>query len=65
MLDLIYDFMMINGDPIARTSKECMGYLQNNAGFSYNASRGILGKAVFQGFITCIMVTDDVKIYSI
>lgn len=46
----IHEFMEEEGIPVQRTSRECMQYLQEH-GYSVNVARGILGRAVAQGFI--------------
>ena len=47
----IHDFMEQNGVPVTRTSKECMDFLMNVMGYSFEASRGVLGLAVARGYI--------------
>lgn len=64
MRQFIHEFMENNGVPIQRTSAECMYYLQNVMGYSFNVSRGILGRAVVMGFIKCTSNYKDTKTYN-
>lgn len=44
-------FLECDGIPVQRTSKECMDYLQNVLGYSFEAARGVLGLAVARGYV--------------
>lgn len=54
--------MQQDGTPIARSSSECMQYLQMR-GYTVQQSRGIIGRAVANGWICCLSETDSGKIY--
>lgn len=41
MRRFIHELMENNGVPVQRTSAECMHYLQNVLGYSFNVNRGI------------------------
>lgn len=47
----IHNYMECDGIPIQRTSKECMDYLQNVLGYSFEGARGVLGLAVARGYV--------------
>lgn len=47
----IHEFMQCDGTPVQRTSKECMDYLQNILGYSFEVARGVLGLAVARGYV--------------
>ena len=47
----IHEFMECDGIPIQHTSKECMDYLQNILGYSFEVARGVLGLAVARGYV--------------
>lgn len=51
MKSYIHEFMEYDGIPIQRTSKECMDYLQNILGYSFEVARGVLGLAVARGYV--------------
>ena len=51
METFIHKFMECDGIPIQRTSKECMDYLQNILGDSFEVARGVLGLAVARGYV--------------
>ena len=59
---LLMEFFMHEGTPIARSSSECMEFLQAH-GYSFQQSRGIIGRAVANGWICCLAETDIGKIY--
>lgn len=59
----IHKFMECDGIPIQRTSKECMDYLQNILGYSFEVARGVLGLAVARGYIV-VSVYAPVKSYN-
>lgn len=63
MNSFMHDFMEVEGVPHVRNSKECMDYLQNTAGYSFLTARGIIGRAIAMGWITCITNTNNVKEY--
>ena len=58
----LQEFMQQDGTPIARSSSECMQYLQMQ-GYTVQQSRGIIGRAVANGWICCLSETDRGKIY--
>ena len=64
MRDFIHNFMEHNGVPVSRTSAECMDYLQNVKGFTFNVARGVLGRAVAKGYII-VSSTVPVKTYNL
>ena len=47
----IHNFMECDGIKVQRTSKECMDYLQNILGYSFEVARGVLGLAVARGYV--------------
>lgn len=51
MQSFIHNYMECDGIPIQRTSKECMDYLQNILGYSFEVARGVLGLAVARGYV--------------
>lgn len=51
IIKFVHEFMENDGIPICRTSLECMRYLQNELGYSFNVARGVLGLAVAKGYI--------------
>lgn len=51
MKKFIHDFMEQDGVPVSRTSQECMSYLMDVLGYSFEVARGILGLAVARGYI--------------
>ena len=51
MQEFIHSFMECNGTPKQHTSAECMDYLQNILGYSFEVARGVLGLAVARGYI--------------
>ena len=64
MRQFVHEFMENDGVPIKRTSAECMDYLQNILGYSFNVSRGILGRAVAMKFVKCTSNFKDTKTYN-
>ena len=52
-----------NGVPVQRTSAQCMDYLQNTLGYSFEVARGVLGLAVARGYILVTSVS-PVKTYN-
>lgn len=63
MKKFIHEFMEQEGVPMQRTSKECMSYLQDELGYSFNVARGVLGRAVALGFIT-VTAVGPIKTYN-
>ena len=51
MKEFIHQFMEIDGTLMQRTSRQCMEYLQNKLGYSFETARGVLGLAVAKGYI--------------
>lgn len=51
METFIHKFMECDGIAMQRTSKECMDYLQNILGYSFEVARGVLGFAVARGYV--------------
>ena len=47
----IHEFMESDGILIQHTSRECMDYLQNILGYSFEVARGVLGLAVARGYV--------------
>lgn len=43
--------MEIDGTPMQRTSAQCMEFLQNKLGYSFEVARGVLGLAVAKSYI--------------
>lgn len=43
--------MEIDGTPMQRTSAQCMEYLQNKLGYSFETAREVLGLAIAKGYI--------------
>lgn len=62
MKDFIHNFMEQNGVPVQRTSAQCMDYLQNTLGYSFEVARGVLGLAVARQYILVTSVL-PVKTY--
>lgn len=63
METFIHEFMERDGIPIQHTSKECMDYLQNILGYSFEVARGVLGLAVARGYVV-VSVYAPVKSYN-
>ncbi len=63
MKNFIHNFMEQNGVPVQRTSTQCMDYLQNTLGYSFEVARGVLGLAVARGYILVTSVS-PVKTYN-
>ena len=59
----IHKFIECEGIPIQRTSKECMDYLQNILGYSFEVARGVLGLAVARGYVV-VSAYAPVKTYN-
>ena len=57
------EFMQPNGIPVQRTSAECMDFLQNTLGYTFEVSRGVLGLAVSKGYILVTSVS-PIKTYN-
>ena len=51
VIEFVHEFMESDGIPVCRISVECMRYLQNELGYSFNVARGVLGLAVAKGYI--------------
>lgn len=60
--EFIHGFIESDGIPVAKTSAECMQFLQDVLGYSVNVAKGLLGLAVAKGFIRRT-VDNGVKIY--
>lgn len=63
MYKFIHEFMECEGIPVLRSSSDCMNYLEN-VGYSFNVSRGIIGRAVAMGWIKCTSCENGIKYYS-
>ena len=64
MVELVENFLINeNGDVVARSSAECMDYLQDTLGWSFESARGVLGLAVAKGYIIVISTYPE-KMYS-
>lgn len=63
MKQFIHNFMEQGGIPVQRTSAQCMDYLQNTLGYSFETARGVLGLAVAKGYIFVSNVS-PVKTYN-
>ena len=51
MLEFVHGFMEQEGIRVQRTSAQCMDFLQNTMGYSFETVRGVLGLAVAKGYI--------------
>lgn len=51
MHEFIHHFMEIDGTPMQRTSAQCMEYLQNKLGYSFETAREVLGLTIAKGYI--------------
>ncbi|WP_455533359.1 hypothetical protein [Roseburia inulinivorans] len=51
MREFIHSFMEHEGTPVQRTSAQCMDFLQNTMGYTFETARGVLGLAVAKGYI--------------
>ena len=58
----LHYFMEHDGIPVQRTSEECMSYLQDILGYSFEVAHGVLGLAVARGYIT-VSANAPVKTY--
>lgn len=58
----VHDFIESDGIPVAKTSAECMQFLQDALGYSVNVAKGVLGLAVAKGFVQRT-IANGVKIY--